>query len=338
MTTTSHPRHLRQRPASSARINLVLNSRAPVAVAGVAVGAAVVIGGIAMPAAAMAAPAGSQVIELQYGSRGPLVTVAQQRLGVAADGIFGARTQYAVMAFQGRQGLVKDGIIGPLTWARLGGFPGNGGQPQPPTCNIKVVRYGMSGALVASLQKKLGASADGQFGPLTLGAVKSFQARNAISSDGSGVVGPATWRALGGMPCGLSVDPPAASPAPGGGGGGGSTTTTAAKVNQVVGIARQYLGVPYVWGGSTPRGFDCSGLTSYAYAKAGLTLPRTAAAQQKYFKSTTTPVPGDLVFFGSPAYHVGIYIGNGQMIASPVPGQFVRIENIWPPTNYGTLR
>lgn len=101
-----------------------------------------------------------------------------------------------------------------------------------------------------------------------------------------------------------------------GGGGGG-----------VVGIAMQYLGVPYVWGGSSPAGFDCSGFTQYVFGQAGISLPRTASAQQ----GAGMPVgsgelaPGDLVFFGSPAYHVGIYIGGGSMIHSPYPGTSVEI-------------
>lgn len=336
MTTTTRPRHLTQRPAPAARIILALHSRASVTLAGVALGSAVLIGGVAVSAPAMAAPASAQVVVLQLGSHGSLVTIAQQRLGISADGNFGPGTKSAVMAFQGRQGLTRDGVIGPMTWAKLGGFPGSSAPVAAPTCSVNVVRYGMSGSLVTALQKQLGTTADGQFGPLTLSVVKSFQTTHKISADGYGVVGSATWSALGGMPCGLSLNPPPTStPAPG---GGGATTATAAQVAQVVAIATKYLGVPYVYGGSTPKGFDCSGLTSYSYAQVGLSLPRVAAAQQSYLKSTTTPLPGDLVFFGRPAHHVGIYIGNGQMIAAPYPGQVVRIQAIYQPTNYGTLR
>lgn len=88
----------------------------------------------------------------------------------------------------------------------------------------------------------------------------------------------------------------------------------------VVNIARSLLGIPYVYGGSTPAGFDCSGFTQYVFGKAGISLPRTASAQQRAATRVSNPKPGDLVFFGSPAWHVGIYTGNGMMIDSPKPG------------------
>jgi len=94
--------------------------------------------------------------------------------------------------------------------------------------------------------------------------------------------------------------------------------------------ARNQLGKPYVWGAAGPDSFDCSGLTMYAWGQAGVSLPHSAAAQQ----GMGTPVaqsdlqPGDLVFFGSPAYHVGIYIGNGLMIHAPTSGDVVKITQL----------
>ena len=91
--------------------------------------------------------------------------------------------------------------------------------------------------------------------------------------------------------------------------------------SQVVNIARTLLGIPYVYGGSSPSGFDCSGFTQYVFGKAGVSIPRTASAQQNAASRVSDPRPGDLVFFGSPAWHVGIYTGNGMMIDSPRSGK-----------------
>jgi peptidoglycan DL-endopeptidase CwlO len=97
----------------------------------------------------------------------------------------------------------------------------------------------------------------------------------------------------------------------------------------VVGIAMQYLGTPYVYGGSSPSGFDCSGFVMYVYSKVGVSLPHNAAAQYGY----GTPVsrsqlqPGDLVFFNGLG-HNGIYIGGGSFIHSPHTGDVVKISSI----------
>jgi cell wall-associated NlpC family hydrolase len=102
------------------------------------------------------------------------------------------------------------------------------------------------------------------------------------------------------------------------------------KATQVIAIAMQYLGVPYVWGGASPsQGFDCSGLTTYAFAQIGISLPHHAASQYGY----GTPVspeelqPADLVFF-SGLGHMGMYIGGGQFIHAPHTGDVVKISNI----------
>lgn len=98
--------------------------------------------------------------------------------------------------------------------------------------------------------------------------------------------------------------------------------------SEVVDIAMRYLGVPYVYGGASPSGFDCSGLTMYCYAQIGYSLPHSATMQAAV--TTDVPLgalqPGDLIFFGTPAYssHVAMYIGGGQMIhASSSAGQVV---------------
>lgn len=97
-----------------------------------------------------------------------------------------------------------------------------------------------------------------------------------------------------------------------------------------VSIAMQYLGVPYVWGGESPGGFDCSGLVKYVYGQMGVYLPHSAAAQ--YYAGTPISysqlAPGDLVFFGQPISHVGIYIGGGSMIHAPFEGAVVSITGV----------
>ncbi|HMI28825.1 MAG TPA: NlpC/P60 family protein, partial [Gaiellaceae bacterium] len=109
----------------------------------------------------------------------------------------------------------------------------------------------------------------------------------------------------------------------------GSTIAPPNVHGGVVGVAMHYLGVPYVWGGSSPRGFDCSGLVMYAFAAIGISLPHSSYAQF----NMGTPVSigqlqaGDLVFF-SGASHVGIYIGGGQFIHAPHTGDVVKISSL----------
>ena len=111
--------------------------------------------------------------------------------------------------------------------------------------------------------------------------------------------------------------------------------------NQIVAYAKQFLGVPYVWGGTTPYGFDCSGFVQYVYANNGsyeVQLPRTTYEQINVGTpiSTANLQPGDLVFFGSASapYHVGIYIGLNQFIESPCPGANVRISTLSTRTDF----
>ncbi|MHC6181368.1 C40 family peptidase [Clostridium sp. JNZ X4-2] len=98
----------------------------------------------------------------------------------------------------------------------------------------------------------------------------------------------------------------------------------------VVAYASNFLGVPYVWGGTSPSGFDCSGLVQYVYAHFGINLPRTSQEQQNVGTAVSRSElqPGDLVFFGSPAYHVGIYVGGGSFINAPKTGDVVKIASL----------
>jgi cell wall-associated NlpC family hydrolase len=115
----------------------------------------------------------------------------------------------------------------------------------------------------------------------------------------------------------------------GGGGGGGGNPPASQYGGGVVGVAMQYLGTPYQWGGSSPGGFDCSGFVYYVFSRVGVSLPRTVSAQYGVGASVSRSAlqPGDLVFFNGLG-HVGIYIGGNQFIHSPHTGDVVKISSI----------
>jgi cell wall-associated NlpC family hydrolase len=142
-----------------------------------------------------------------------------------------------------------------------------------------------------------------------LAALEAAQAAAAERAAQTGAADPST-----GTPPSGSIDP----------GGPGHP--------EVVAIAQRYLGVPYVWGGATPSGFDCSGLTMYCYVQIGIGLAHGATAQQQASQevSLNNLLPGDLVFFGGPSYsgHVGIYVGGGTMIDAPHHNAVVRYDSI----------
>ena len=197
---------------------------------------------------------------------------------------------------------------------------------------VTVLHYGDRGSLVRHVQKRVGTSVDGSFGPKTRAAVKSFQGRKGLVRDG--YVGPKTWRALGGFPGGSTSTTSTRDTS-----GTASRSTTGSSSNaRAAQIAYKYLGIRYVYGGSTPSsGFDCSGLTSYVFRQVGKDLPRSARAQQAAVRRVSSPQVGDLVFYGYPAHHVGIYVGNGQMIDAPKPGMRVNKRAVYQPevSSYG---
>lgn len=116
----------------------------------------------------------------------------------------------------------------------------------------------------------------------------------------------------------------------------GSTSTSAEAASgvrqQILDYAAQFLGTPYVYGGSTPSGFDCSGFTSYVYKNVATPIARTSSDQRATTKNISMDelLPGDLVFFGSngSVSHVGIYTGNGQFIHSPHTGSVVKYDTL----------
>ena len=103
----------------------------------------------------------------------------------------------------------------------------------------------------------------------------------------------------------------------------------AASTSGVLGVAASLAGIYYIYGGTSTAGFDCSGFTQYVFAKMGINIPRTAEEQRQGVTAVSNPQPGDLVFFGSPAYHVGIYAGNGMMWDSPHTGAAVALRAVW---------
>ena len=125
----------------------------------------------------------------------------------------------------------------------------------------------------------------------------------------------------------------------------GSTGAPSAAAAQAIAFARAQMGKPYVWGGNGPNGFDCSGLTMMAYRSAGISIPRVAADQYTigtHINDQSQLMPGDLVFFAhgsaSSIHHVGMYIGNGDMIEAPFTGANVRIHTINRSGYFGATR
>jgi peptidoglycan DL-endopeptidase CwlO len=292
----------RRREAATARRRAVNRGTAA------KVSAALLTATVAAPVVQLAAPAAASASTtlLRKGSRGAAVAAVQRALGIPADGVFGPQTRRAVRAFQAAHGLEVDGVVGPITRGALGlsGPTARGGGAAHRT-----VRGPHPSASVTRLvQSKLGLGVDGVYGPITRAAVKAFQRAHGLTVDG--IVGPQALAALG--ISGSSGTPTTSS---------GSSSAAAAAVAAV----RSVVGTPYRTAGTGPGGFDCSGLTQWAMAKAGVSLPRTSYAQY----GVGTPVSrsavraGDLVFFntgGGGASHVGIAVSSSTAISATTHG------------------
>jgi len=166
-----------------------------------------------------------------------------------------------------------------------------------------ILTPGSSGSEIRMVQSKLQTldysvgSVDGIYGSNTKAAVQEFQREAGIPVDG--IVGPQTLEAL-----------------------KKANKSPQQNTEQIISKAKEFLGVPYIWGGTTPAGFDCSGFTRYVFASQGTTLPRVSVDQYGVGTSVAFKdlIPGDLVFFnlssGKQIDHVGIYIGNNEFISA----------------------
>ena len=186
---------------------------------------------------------------------------------------------------------------------------------------------------------------DGIFGTETERAVEAFQRDHDISV--TGVVNNATWRALKSAHPGKRKASDFKTQEPFVGDSKlvplGKVLIDKRQADAVIETAKKYLGVPYVFGGTTPAGFDCSGFLQYVFKQNGITIPRLADEQYKLGKSVKMSElkAGDLVFFSTyepGASHCGIYIGNGQFLHTS-SSHGVRIDRLdntyWAPKYYG---
>jgi peptidoglycan DL-endopeptidase CwlO len=176
------------------------------------------------------------------------------------------------------------------------------------------LRYGSKGAAVKKVQSYVGANVSGRFGSATRHRVEIVQRWGHLHANG--VVTIATWHVAYRF---------------------FAKRHKAAKARlapaNIIHTARKYLGGRYVYGGSTPRGFDCSGFTRYVFAKLGVSLPHNAEAQYRtvHHVSRKQARPGDLIFFhhGSHVYHVGIWAGHGGLYHASHPGRRTGYEKLW---------
>ena len=182
----------------------------------------------------------------------------------------------------------------------------------PTLAQAATIRTGSTGAQVKALQTELNREGytvgpvDGIFGPKTKAGVVQFQTGQGLTADG--IVGAATQAAL---------DRPF-------------------KTQDIISTAKEYLGVKYVWGGTTPAGFDCSGFVQYVFKGQGITLPRVSKDQATVGTAVSYKdlQPGDLMFFSlnenGGVSHVGIYIGDGKFLGSENAGvRIVTLNTYW---------
>lgn len=236
---------------------------------------------------------------------------------------FGNITRQAVMKFQRANGLTVDGYFGPASVKALNKDSTPAAKPKASTNKASTVSYsrtlrnGSRGNDVKSLQaelKKLGhhkGSVDGIFGSGTRSSVISFQRAQNIAADG--IAGSGTFRALNNVLSGkVTAGKPSTTPSR-------NSSSKSTSIN-IINEAKKHLGSRYVFGGSSPSGFDCSGFTQYVYKQMGINIPRSTSTQANAGSrlSKSQLQAGDLLIFSNTykagPSHAGIYIGNGQFI------------------------
>lgn len=280
------------------------------------------------------------------GDRGDQITAIQQALiangsDITADGDYGTGMTQAVKNFQANHGLEADGIVGAETYKAIMGTDMPANQSGHFVQKIFNDSYGSASSntaistetataenVVVLIQKGLVSNGydiaiDGVYGSGTESAVRQFQASHDMDVDG--IVGSRTFYALTGQQ--LPTAPVRRF--------SDSTYTNngySSSVSQsILGIANQFIGVPYVFGGSSPSGFDCSGFTRYVYSAVGIDLPRMADEQFAVgnFVNQSDLQPGDLVFFEtytSGVSHAGIYIGDNKFISATSSG--IKVDSL----------
>jgi peptidoglycan DL-endopeptidase CwlO len=295
---------------------------------------------------------------ISAGATGAAVKTIQNALGTSVDGAFGPATAKALRAWQKAHQVPATGAVDAATWAAL---PTATAQR---ACAARVRGTGVTvtcaalsmkttGVAVAVLQKTVGSAVDGVFGEATFDAVENIQA--AAKLPVTGVMNAATWKALkllGTPECSTSktVGPRQSADAKAQAKVRNRVNTLVAELEkhkgtttnpvalQAMAFAKRQLGKPYIWGGTGPKGYDCSGLQMTSYSHAGLSIPRTAAEQ---YAGAGTRVPlneakqGDLLFYASDVtkpstvYHVAMYVGGGQLLDSPQTGENVQTDPLW---------
>ncbi|WP_010283936.1 C40 family peptidase [Bacillus timonensis] len=266
--------------------------------------------------------------ELRYGHTGYPVRFLQFELHKfnfyyeTIDGHYGASTQEAVKRFQELYDIKIDGVAGEKTLEKLNEVIL---QPTPPFLSV-----GDEGPAVKQIQSKLqklrfySGLVDGKFENVTEASVKAYQKKFKLEANGLAtdetidhIMKNKNVRGLSIKKATVVTAQPKSSNNPENNEATTETIEPPPVDAGVISIAMNYIGVPYVWGGTTPNGFDCSGFLQFVYAQKGVTVSRTVSGIWSQGASVSTPSVGDLVFFQTykpgPS-HAGIYLGNNKFI------------------------